>query len=62
MTVLHSGSNQKFAAGWSSIFGGSEGKKKAGAKTKPRSGKTAHPVKAAKSTARKATVRGSKRR
>ncbi len=35
---------------------------KAGAKTKPRSGKTAHPVKAAKSTARKATVRGSKRR
>ena len=35
---------------------------KAGAKTKPRSGKTAHPVKAAKSTARKATARGSKRR
>ena len=35
---------------------------KAGAKAKPRSGKTAHPVKAAKSTARKATVRGSKRR
>ncbi len=35
---------------------------KAGAKTKPRSGKTVHPVKAAKSTARKATVRGSKRR
>lgn len=34
MTVLHSGSNQKFAAGWSSIFGGSEGKKKAGAKAK----------------------------
>ena len=29
---------------------------------KPRSGKTVHPVKAAKSTARKATVRGSKRR
>jgi len=35
---------------------------KAGAKAKPRSGKTVHPVKAAKSTARKATVRGSKRR
>ena len=35
---------------------------KAGAKAKPRGGKTAHPLKAAKSTARKATVRGSKRR
>jgi hypothetical protein len=39
MTVLHSGSNKKFASGWQSIFEKSAAKKAAGKKKSPVAGK-----------------------